>query len=70
MVIKIALIGLLSFGITCFAQNKVISMDLKQSSQTSLSTASERKDTARPDQQKPSQNKKPPMVDYCKKNLC
>lgn len=70
MVMKIVLIGLLSFSITCFAQNKAIPTDLKQSSQTSLPTSVERKDTAQSDQQKPNQNKKSPMVDYCKKNLC
>lgn len=70
MVIKIVLIGLLSFSITCFAQNKAIPMDLKQSSQTSLPASVERKDATQSDQQKPSQNKKSPMVDYCKKNLC
>ena len=70
MVMKIILIGLLSFSITCFAQNKAIPTDLKQSSQTSLSTSAERKDTTQSDQQKPSQNKKSPMADYCRKNLC
>ena len=70
MVIKIVLIGLLSFSIACFAQNKAIPIDLKQSSQTSLPTPVEGKDATQSDQQKPSQNKKPPMVDYCKKNLC
>ena len=67
---NIVLIGLLSFSITCFAQNKAIPTDLKQSSQTSLSTSVERKDTVQSDQQKPNQNKKSPMVDYCRKNLC
>mgnify|MGYP001596425152 FL=1 len=70
MVIKIVLIGLLSFSITCFAQNKAIPMDLKQSSKTSLTNSVERKDAIQSDQQKPSQNKKSPMVDYCKKNPC
>lgn len=70
MVIKIVLIGLLSFSINCFAQNKAIPTDLKKSSQTSLSTSVERKDTTQSNQQKPSQNKKSHMVEYCKKNPC
>lgn len=70
MVIKIVLIGLLSFSINCFAQDKAIPSDSKQSTHTSLSTSAERKDTTHSNQQKPSQNKKSPMVDFCKKNPC
>lgn len=73
MLIKIVLAAALSLSVSCFAESggdkSKLSTDSSPKTQTSQPESSTTKGSAQPAQDS-SADKKPSMVDYCKKHPC
>ena len=74
MLIKIVLVAVLSFSVSCFAESGADKSkppaDSKSPAQASSVAGPATKENAKSSTQNSSTHKKPSMVDFCKKNPC
>ena len=74
MLIKIVLVAVLSFSVSCFAESGADKSkppaDAKSPAQASSVAGPATQENAKSSTQNSSTHKKPSMVDFCKKNPC